>query len=496
MRAAKLKKRTPRSIFAPGMVEGRWSRYDAWIREVLFLYMRYREITTPMLSADGQPVVDTFGRPKPALDAEKEMHGVKKGAVWFTRETLRAAWFIVFEQDANRVDQSNHYAKTARHRHTSEADLIAGRTNVRVYTNYSHPMDAHITRMVRDGRLIRKSQGRYMVSKGECARVELKEVWDLHLQRGFKWEGLTYTEQQVPAALVDRGTRKVRNSSTLTFQTPHSSIEGKRHPNALGWDAIYAELESYLFFDRWDVHRIARKLDVITEAQGMASVTTHMVRWTASGKITKVLPKLYQSKDFAPWFRDKKTEWQKPIVPDTSSWIVEWLSYWSRMQVRMGQSSYFTSDTIFSHFTWSDDSSVQEWMATHYPDGLHLRSIARMLTHYKEQGYIVKHTHVGFRASAAVVDLFAPLWLTPSELHSVIEMTKEVVRVTTLPLVDAIGEVTKRSSSEVVYRIIDRINELPGAETYELFNTLSKQIDMSPSAMLNGYREARGTMTS
>lgn len=480
----KIPSRVPGSLFIPNMVEGRWTRFDAWLREVLFLYIKYAEVTKPKLRADGQPDVDTFGRPRPADDApdQGQGHGIKRGAVWFTKETLRAAWAIVFKQYAHAIDMPQRY-NNYRDRETEHA--AAGRSN-REHRSYNHPMDQFVTRMVKDGRMIRKSINRYMLSRDECKRLELPEVWEVHTARGARWEQLFYEEQHVLRSELGGKKKKWQyESNEVVLMRPKSLIEGKRHVNEPIWDETYRQLEQYLYFDRHVVLSIVR--DQGLEDANEGNVTNHLSRWLKYGKVKKVLPSLYQSAQFDQWNRMKRGK-RKPKVPDTETWFLMWLRHWCFIQVK-NPNTYFTAVSVYEYFNVEEDEVLERWVNKHYPDGLAQTTISTMLTGYRKQGYIVK-APIGYRASADIVTLFSPLWLKPDVLAGERNQMIQLQRIHDLPLEEAISTLPKGAHSSVVFELIWKIQR----ETDELsfFNHLravAKRIDKGPVSLFQGYTE-------
>lgn len=486
----KIPSRVPGSLFIPNMVEGRWSRFDAWLREALFLYIKYAEVTKPKLRADGQPDVDTFGRPRPADDApdQGQGHGIKLGAVWFTRETLRAAWTIVFNQYSHAVDLPHRY-DNYRSRETEHA--AAGRSN-RDHVSYSHPMDQFITRMVKDGRLIRKSKNRYMLTRSECKRLEIPEAWDIHTTRGGRWEHLHYTEQRVlRRVLGGKSKRKHEDDegplNEVVLMVPKSLIEGKRHKNEPLWDETYRQLEHYLYFDRHVVFSIAKEQGL--DLTDVNIVTNHLSRWVKYGKVKKVLPSLYQSSQFDIWNRTKRGK-RKPKLPDADSWFVKWLQHWCLVQVKDSQ-SYFTAITVYEHFNVDADEVLERWMEKHYPNGLARESIGAMLTAYKKKGYLVaKSGRIGYRASADMITLFSPLWIKPDVLVGERNKMIQLQRIYDLPLEEAISTLPTVASRDVIFELIWKIQQ----ETDELsfFNHLravAKKVEQGPVSLFQGYTE-------
>ena len=490
MAAQKRKKtpsRVPGSLFIPNMVEGRWSRFDAWLREVLFLYIKYAEVTKQKLSADGRPDVDTFGRPRPADDApdQGQGHGIKLGAVWFTRETLRAAWTIVFKQYANAIDVPESQDGTKPH----GSGHVAGEDRAeRGYINHSHPMDQFITRMVKDGRLIRKAKNRYMLSRDECKRLDLPEVWEVHTARGARWEQLFYEEQHVLRSELGGKKKKWQyESEEVVLMRPKSLIEGKRHVNEPLWDETYRQLEHYLYFDRHVVYSIAK--DQGLDLSNVLVVTNHLSRWLKMGKVKKVLPSFYQSSQFDMWNRTKRGK-MKPKVPDADSWFVMWLKHWCFVQVK-NPDTYFTAISVYEHFNEDADEVLERWVDKHYPNGLARATIAAMLTTYKKKGYLVaKPGRVGYRASADMITLFSPLWIKPDVLAGERNKMIQLQRIFDLPLDEAISTLPKTAHSDVIFELIWKIQR----ETDELafFNHLravAKRIDQGPVSLFQGYTE-------
>ena len=479
-RAPKLRARRPALLFTPGMYDGTWSRFDAWLRETLFLYVGYREITKPLLSADGQPVLDNFGRPRQAPDAPREDDGVRKGAVWFTKKTLRKAWFVVFQQDFNHVDHRPHYEKRKRVRSMTENEILSGQRTARTYVNYSHPMDTYLTRLIKDGRVIRKAAGRYMVSQAECERLDLKEVWDLHIERGVRWEGLDYTNRQVSASLVDRQRRTVRENDMLTIQHPSSLYESMRHPNQIAWNEVYKALNQYLYFDVNTVRTLAR-LYVIGLTETSKLPATHLTQWVKNGKVRKVLPGLYQSAEFDKWNKERD-RFQRPITVTTDSWMVEWIAYFAGIQYREPRRG-FTYSTILAYY---EEDAPDEWVTKNLPDRLLRGTVANLLIYYVRKGYLKKLVR-GYQLSDATMELFLPLWFNPETYRAQATHVREIMELSKLSVDDAITQMSKDAVTVVVFSIVDRIMELPKLEMFDPLSRLSKKIKQPPARLLAGY---------
>lgn len=483
----KLRKRRPPSLFIPGMVEGRWSKFEFWLRTALDLYVGYREITVPMLSADGQPVLDSFGRPRLAADAEKELHGIRKGAVWFTRETLRAAWFIVFQQDSNRIDHADHYSISERRTRQPNVVEAQARGAARNKINYSHPMDTYVDRMSKDGRLIRKSSNRLMLSMDMCLELERPDAWKVHMARGQRWEGLIYSEHKVKASDVVTNKRQVRNSDILTIMRPNATLAGIRHPNQIAWDGLYEEVTNYLLFDRDILYELARQPERYLSITSPHAVSAHISRWLRDGRIIRVLPNIYQSTKFAAWNHNRE-KYQRPILFESPSWMLEWMRYWAPYQGRMeanGVTVSFNAKTISDYFDTEKDTA---WVHKFMPNGLSQMAINARLTNYRKNGYLAYHERK-LKFAPAVVDLFRPMWEDPLPDMKDIDRLMQYGRLTTLPVAEAVQLVDGTTPADHVFSVLGRVFGLPAGEQPALIAKLAKKVKSSPGKLLDIYRQ-------
>lgn len=404
---------------------------------------------------------------------------MRKGAVWFTKETLRIAWFAIFEQDSHRIDQADHYALKPKTRQPSEADIIAGRS-ARFYVNYSHPMDTYLTRMVRDGRMIRKSSGRYMLSREECVRLEFEEAWDIHLKRGARWEGLVYDTKKISASLIDRRRRMVREDDMLVVRTPQGLHESYKHPNQIGWSEVYKALEKYIYFDVKTIQTLASGY-VIGSADAAAG--RKLSRWLKSGKVRKVLPHLYQSAGFDKWNKERE-RLQRPFVIETNSWLIEWIAHFATSQHKNPDLG-FTARTILAYY---EEDAPEDWVSNHLPDRLLTGTVATALVKYVKDGYL-KKVGVGYQLSQNTMELFLPLWFDPETYRAEADHVRTIVELASLSLDEAINQTSHRTHSIVVYALMDRIFELPTLETYPPLTKLARKIKQSPAKILKGYQQ-------
>jgi hypothetical protein len=491
-RAKAVKTTRSKNIFIPGWIDGKWSKYEHWLRCVLQLYISYEEVVKPKRADDGSVKLDSFGRTAAADTAEERalQHKVKKGAVWFTRETLREGWSIALLQLAYR-----HEPKLARIYEGREAKmqpvLEPGRVTPRFKKSTAHPMDQVVANMVKDGRLIRASGNHYMLSKDTCERLEMPEAWDIHLARGQRWEGLFYTSRQVPWDQVMVHRRAVlddRAGTHATIWMPHSTLKGKRHPNEPMWDSIYAGLAEFLMFDRATLAEVAMN-EVALGLTDPADprIDTHLARWHDTGKIIKVLPRLYRSKQFEAFDRNREN-FERPQRRRTGDWMIEWLMYWAPLQAATpdGVESYFTNKSIREFYETEADEA---WVSEYLPDGLLKLTITSRLANYKKRGFLENTAHERrYRIAPELMRLLSPLWQKPDPWEAEAVLALREMRIIDASFAEALEMLLPDSPGRHIARVIDKAMKMPsdGEQTNAIFKICTK-VKQSPGRISTLY---------
>lgn len=498
-RATALRTKRPKSLFVPGLIDGRWSPFEHWLRHVLLIYMQYVEVVKPALADDGTVKLDSFGRTAAAAPDANPQIGIDKGAVWFTRETLREGWFNAFGSVAHRFEHPKHYERMEHDRRERPDDLSTlpalKPRSPNANKSTAHPMDQFVAVMVKDYRLIKPRGNRYMLSKEMCEQLEMPEAWHTHLERGARWEGLFYTTRLVPYSQIKVRRRAVlddRTSPVATIWQPNTTLRGKHNPQQLLWDEVFGELDRYLMFDRHALAEVAVAnpvLDVTDPADRRIDI--HLSRWCAQGKVTKVMPYHYRAKGF-DLFNEEREAFERPIRRTSSEWMIEWIAYWAPIQAR-GQVTTFTNRIIRAHFAEFADP---DWVAENLPNGLTQGTVSSRLAYYKGLGHIRHVEGHQYTLTNATVRLFAPLWEKPDPMLAAAALARLEMQVSELPFEEALELVNEATPGRLIARVIEQAQGLPEYERDAAVVRVCKKVKQPPGRLLDMYKTERAAWSA
>ena len=275
----------------------------------------------------------------------------------------------------------------------------------------AHPMDSAVADMTKDGRLIRKRQNALMISKEECERLGRPDIWKLHLDRGRRWEGLAYSEKRRLTSQLHIRKRAIYDKKAVVTRTPTSVREGMHSPAYLEWEYLRTTyLSRFLVFDRNTLARLAIEHGAVIAVTDMedARIDNHVSRWLKVGKIVKVLPRLYQAKEFLTW-NEGRDRYARPFLPETKEWITEWIFHAAEKQVN-NPSSHFTTRDIIDHFEELADKD-DPWARQHLPLQFGLNTVSSRLREYIKAGYIENVGSREKRITDSLLEFFKPLSL-------------------------------------------------------------------------------------
>lgn len=402
--------------------------FDVWLRKACDYYLQAPEVIVPELDADGQPVLDSWSRPRETAP-DQHILGSKPGAVWMTRRMFQYAWENTFwqpyDEDAEKREAARQQARKERieKRHAArEIELLnAARTGQEISfaelihkdpkvairydkdgvpyhrsTDNNHPMDTQFRKLVKRGDLMYFGARRYMLSEEMLYHLNRVKVWSTHLDRGARWEGLRYEE-----TFDEDGKRTLR---------PLFAFAGNKSPRQRKWKkVILPKLEQYLIFDVHTIRTLADEeglLDDTTNPERL--ISERLARWKEKGQVEQVAPRLFRAtRPFTP-----DHQFFVPRIPHMSDWFWAFALHWSKEQID-DPDAFFDANKILL-----DLHSTPEWVDDHLADGLERTTILDRFRNYRNRRLI---NHIGrgrYQLSEDLLDIFRPLHQSPVNVKS------------------------------------------------------------------------------
>lgn len=457
--------------------EERWNRYELILRTILLEYARTPEVVNPVRDAEGNLVLDSFGREKETPKTPRPLRS-KVGAVWFTKDAMRDAWLKVTGQTYYKEMQPEKFEVAIPYDdpETTRA-LLEGHTEffdprrkkqqkawrAPIERSYSHPMDRQVERWKKRGDLICDGHNRYFFSKGVCESVELGHLWTLHCDRALKWEGITYRDVEV--ASTDRrlgpvGQHIHSDKPSVTIQEVDTRRGKFRSYEHMMWNDVFKRLESYVLFNQDTLFRIAVEAGILTEAdRGSARAVAHITIWQEKKWIIKKFPRYYQSKDFQIW-DENRAKGERAKTPRWDEWMIAFAHNWAvtqqgRPEAVEGLS--FTRNTIIGFINRQPAATISRW----FPDGINERTITERIRSWRIAGHI---TFAGtsarrFRLSGTTMAIFEPLLRSEASKYQLSEARVQQRReyLDSLSLDEAVDALKPTDRSDVVLPFYNRI---------------------------------------
>lgn len=383
---------------------------ELFIKTALDLYMETAQFAQPLLTADGEPVLDQFGRMKDAAPFAATMLSV--GGVWMTKAMLRAAWKIVFNQDYYALDFPDYYAGLDDANHPDirvrrayllkmerrmKAEIEPGWSNRTMpLPSYAHPMTTPLNGMITAGELLYPRRNCYMFSQAIC---------DLH-DRSVTY--LEFLRRQV------------------AYET---NLAGDHHVNQSGWRGVLAKLGDYTAFDTTKVWRVAQET---ANAAGEPLVTGHEMprelirqhigRWLKEGLLRKVTVHLYRTTSART--DEHRPHWTRRAISPLD-WVDKLILRIYERQFKEAESTFTLKDVLgwfdgvvpavtirdrFYRHTKGDDAFFEQWgVRGHYR--LTDRMMALLDHHPPVDVSALILEQVGAYSNSACV-----LWVTPHDV--------------------------------------------------------------------------------
>lgn len=458
---------------------------QAFTRLTLQYYMAYAEVPAPVLNEDGSIQLDNFGRPrslrkKHIEDAETSFevrHQIAKGAVWFTRKTLIDAWDGLFGEGlyrelypnaympAFRIDQEFDMAAEVERLRREEIHpkgiLADGQSRStshrRKLTSSAHRFDTLIDRLLRNGRLARcpYKNGRFMFSKEMCRDAQMAEAWDVHIDRGQRWEGLNYRLEVVDVKTLYRQKNLQHAEPTINIMRPFTSKLGMKHPNQIKWNAVYEKLERYLLFSNKEVAQLAIEEGIFEVGKvKKTTVSEHLETWCSAGKAKRVFPGLYRSEEFWRW-NEKRKKFDGIFLPELD-WLISFFFYQAPRQFGIPNLT-FSIPVVYNWIVSQPRAVLDEWF------GVGKEPRKGTVSERLRQALAKDHVAIAgireWRLTDYVMDATRPFWSAPGDLqpHNPNATHQRTVLLKVMPLDDAIKQVTEGEALATLHMLVTRI---------------------------------------
>ena len=485
-------------------MDGRLTNIQAWVRSCLTYYMAYREVPTPLLNEAGEVVLDNFGRPK--LSPEnihdggiEDLHHIAKGAVWMTKETLRRGWATAFNNEGRYADDfpDQYVIPDYEMACTPEAGgefsdkNKRDRPKMRSMSN-AHPMDKFFLRMVEDSRIIRcpHKQGRYMFSQQMCYEACLPEAWDVHRDRGTRWEGLEYTYDKRPADQVYSKRKGNSLYSHIDIYIPNTTILSMRHPRQVVWNDVLSDLAPFMLFDWEIVAAAAVQRGLMKTLKRSGAVTDHIDQWIKNGKIKRIFPGVFRSEEFWEW-NSKRHFGARPNCMIHKDWFIAFAEDFARMQYRTPTMS-FTVGSVFDWIMSNSDADLDRWFGSREPTkGMVSTRLNDLIS---KSGRVVPLSGRKRQLSPEMIDIFKAAWTkpgvaTPEDTRD-LDTARRFMMLEGMVLDDAIRCVTMMEDAFVVKMLMQRIDKDSKTEIEKLdrVRILGRKVNRTTTAMIKAYK--------
>lgn len=413
----------------------------ALARLTLQFYMSYQEVVSPVRNEDGSIQLDIFGRPralpKKTLGEDLEISleaqdRIARGAVWFTKSTLYRAWDGLFgdgfyrdiEPSAyllGKFDPMGNVDIAASHRELQEMEMhplgthgdVQARINPkrRRLQSTAHRFDRMLLRLIKEGRLIRcpHKNGRYMFSNQMCIQAQLPEAWEIHKERGARWEGLVYKITEVDLRTIFPQKRLKFDTDVEFRPIPQSTGLHLKHPNQAAWQRVLDRLERYILFDYALLEKFAIEEGVVaTEGVKKSSISEHLNTWIKNGKIKRIFTGYYRSEMFWRW-NATRHPFNLPLVPTSLDWMLTYMFFQSERQYGTPNLTFSIQEVV--NFI---ESQTAETKADWFGDRpLRRGMISERLRAYLEKDYVEMIGPRRWRFTDYVITQTRAFWSKP-----------------------------------------------------------------------------------
>lgn len=295
-----------------------------------------------------------------------------------------------------------------------------------------------------------------MFSKEMCVAAQLPEAWDVHLERGERWEGLIYQNHVVDLRTIYPQKRYKRDADLVIRKEPRSTGLHLKHPNQARWQRVLDKMQKHLLFDIDIVIQYAIEEGLFTaDTVRKTTASEHLKTWVDNGKIKRIFSGYYRSEMFWRW-NAKRNEHDPPRLPQTLDWMLSF-AFWQAPRQYHIPNLTFTLQEVVNWLESQPEEKRKQWFGDR---PLRRGMITERLRAYLEKDYVEVAANRKWRLSSYMITNTRPRWSKPGDdLEPVLpgSYKRRAILLSSMPIDQAIKQIAGDEHMGILHMMTTRI---------------------------------------